>query len=117
MADSHIGDRVVLATWPNYDAANFDMFTDQTGAFTQINVFGSNEEMLANNCKWAEFGTFSYPRTITTYVEELIEPLDISKLPNYDAVHSDPCFADAGTVDGVLYARKLGHNRRSHWRQ
>ena len=108
MADSHIGDRVVLATWPNYhDAANFDMFTDQTGAFTQINVFGSNEEMLAKlqagGSGWDVFVPTNY--TITTYVEEeLIEPLDISKLPNYDASAFDPRFADAGTVDGVLYA-------------
>ncbi|MGA9411783.1 MAG: twin-arginine translocation signal domain-containing protein, partial [Roseobacter sp.] len=36
---SDIGDRVVLATWPNYhDQANFDMFTDKTGAFMQVNV-------------------------------------------------------------------------------
>ena len=30
---SDIGDRVVLATWPNYhDESNFEMFTDKTGA-------------------------------------------------------------------------------------
>jgi len=43
-----LGDRVVLATWPNYhDTANFDNFTDATGVYSQVNVFGSNEEMLA----------------------------------------------------------------------
>ncbi|MCB2139108.1 MAG: twin-arginine translocation signal domain-containing protein, partial [Rhodobacteraceae bacterium] len=43
-----IGDRVVLATWPNYhDPANFDAFTEATGAAVDVNVFGSNEEMLA----------------------------------------------------------------------
>ena len=48
-----IGDRVVLATWPNYhDTANFDAFTDATGAFVQVNVFGSNEEMLAKLQAW-----------------------------------------------------------------
>jgi len=107
-ADTHIGDRVVLATWPNYhDPANFDIFTDQTGAFIQMNVFGSNEEMLAKlqagGSGWDVFVPTNY--TITTYVaEELIEPLDISKLPNYDPSAFDPRFADAGTVDGVLYA-------------
>ncbi len=107
-AGSHIGDRVVLATWPNYhDQSNFDMFTDQTGAFMQVNVFGSNEEMLAKlqagGSGWDVFVPTNY--TITTYVEEgLIEPLDVSKLPNYDASAFDPRFADAGTVDGVLYA-------------
>jgi spermidine/putrescine transport system substrate-binding protein len=103
-----IGDQVVLATWPNYhDPANFDMFTEQLGAFVQVNVFGSNEEMLAKlqagGSGWDVFVPTNY--TITTYVgEDLIEPLDLSKLPNYDAAAFDPRFADAGTVDGVLYA-------------
>lgn len=107
-ADSHIGDRVVLATWPNYhDQANFDMFTDKTGAFMQVNVFGSNEEMLAKlqagGSGWDVYVPTNY--TITTYVEEgLIEPLDVSKLPNYDPAAFEARFADAGTVDGVLYA-------------
>lgn len=103
-----IGDRVVLATWPNYhDTANFDAFTDATGAFVQVNVFGSNEEMLAKlqagGSGWDVFVPTNY--TITTYVaEDLIEPLDVSKLSNYDAAAFDPRFADAGTVDGTLYA-------------
>ncbi len=107
-AGSHIGDRVVLATWPNYhDTANFDMFTDEMGAFVQVNVFGSNEEMLAKlqagGSGWDVYVPTNY--TITTYVaEDLIEPLDVSKLPNYDPDAFDPRFADAGTVDGVLYA-------------
>ncbi|WP_435138946.1 ABC transporter substrate-binding protein [Pseudopelagicola sp. nBUS_19] len=107
-ANSHIGDRVVLATWPNYhDQANFDMFTDKTGAFMQVNVFGSNEEMLAKlqagGSGWDVYVPTNY--TITTYVEEgLIEPLDVSKLPNYDPAAFEARFADAGTVDGVLYA-------------
>ena len=42
-AAGDIGDRVVLATWPNYhDAANFEAFTEATGAHVQVNVFGSN---------------------------------------------------------------------------
>ena len=43
-AAGSIGDSVVLATWPNYhDPANFDAFTEATGAAVQVNVFGSNE--------------------------------------------------------------------------
>lgn len=108
LAASHIGDRVVLATWPNYhDPENFEIFTDQTGAFTQVNVFGSNEEMLAKlqagGSGWDVYVPTNY--TITTYVDEgLIEPLDLSKLPNYDPSAFDPRFADAGIVDGVVYA-------------
>ncbi|NIV73705.1 MAG: twin-arginine translocation signal domain-containing protein, partial [Gammaproteobacteria bacterium] len=38
---AEIGDRVALATWPNYhDPANFEKFAEQTGARVQVNVFG-----------------------------------------------------------------------------
>ncbi|MGD9917415.1 MAG: PotD/PotF family extracellular solute-binding protein [Paenirhodobacter sp.] len=103
-----IGDRVVLATWPNYhDPDNFAIFQKDTGAAVQVNVFGSNEEMLAKlqagGSGWDVFVPTNY--TITTYVEAgLIEPLDLSKLPNYDAAAFEARFADAGTVDGKLYA-------------
>ena len=73
-----LGDRVVLATWPNYhDEANFAAFTKATGVNVQVNVFGSNEEMLAKlqagGSGWDVFVPTNY--TITTYVgEKLIEP-------------------------------------------
>ena len=105
---SDIGDRVILATWPNYhDVANFDAFTEATGANVQVNVFGSNEEMLAKlqagGSGWDVFVPTNY--TITTYVsEDLIDPLDLSKLPNFDTSAFDPRFSDAGSVDGTVYA-------------
>ncbi len=107
-AQGGIGNRVVLATWPNYhDPANFDAFTEATGAFVDVNVFGSNEEMLAKlqagGSGWDVFVPTNY--TITTYVSEgLIEPLDLSRLPNYDPAAFDPRFAGPGTVDGRIYA-------------
>ncbi|MEE4236979.1 MAG: PotD/PotF family extracellular solute-binding protein, partial [Anderseniella sp.] len=105
---ANIGDRVVLATWPNYhDQANFDAFAQQSGAAVQVNVFGSNEEMLAKlqagGSGWDVFVPTNY--TITTYVEQdLIEPLELSKLPNYQADAFDPRFSDAGSVNGSVYA-------------
>ncbi len=107
-AQGSIGDRVVMATWPNYhDAANFDAFREATGAAVDMNVFGSNEEMLAKlqagGSGWDVFVPTNY--TITTYVsEDLIEPLDLSRIPNYDAASFDPRFAGPGTVDGKVYA-------------
>jgi len=107
-AAGDIGDRVILATWPNYhDPDNFDAFTEATGAHVQVNVFGSNEEMLAKlqagATGWDVYVPTNY--TISTYVEEgLIEPLDTSKLPNYDASAFDARYAEAGSVDGTLYA-------------
>lgn len=107
-AAGDIGDRVILATWPNYhDEANFEKFTEATGAAVQVNVFGSNEEMLAKlqagGSGWDVFVPTNY--TITTYVaEDLIEPLELAKLPNYSADAFEPRFSDAGSVDGTLYA-------------
>lgn len=103
-----IGDRVSLATWPNYhDIANFEAFTAATGAAVEVSVFGSNEEMLAKlqagSTGWDVFVPTNY--TITTYVGEgLIQPIDTSRLPNFDASAFNPRFADPGTVDGQLYA-------------
>lgn len=108
LAQGSIGDRVVLATWPNYhDPANFEAFTAATGARVQVNVFGSNEEMLAKlqagGSGWDVFVPTNY--TITTYVDEaLIEPLDASRLPSYDAGAFDARFASPGIVEGTLYA-------------
>lgn len=107
-AQESIGDRVVLATWPNYqDPANLEAFTAATGAAVDMSVFGSNEEMLAKlqagGSGWDVFVPTNY--TITTYVsEDLIEPLDLSKIPNYDPASFDPRFAGPGTVDGKVYA-------------
>jgi len=107
-AANDIGDRVILATWPNYhDPANFEKFTEMTGAHVQVNVFGSNEEMLAKlqagGSGWDVFVPTNY--TITTYVgEDLIEPLELSKINNYEAGAFDPRFSDAGTVNGTVYA-------------
>ena len=69
-AAGNIGDRVAIATWPNYhDMSNFDTFAQQTGAKPQVNVFGSNEEMLAKlqagGTGWDVFVPTNY--TISTY--------------------------------------------------
>lgn len=103
-----IGDRVVLASWPNYhDPADFESFKAKTGAAVNLNVFGSNEEMLAKlqagGTGWDVFVPTNY--TISTYIQlGLIEPLDMSKIPNYDPASFDPRFAGPGTVDGKIYA-------------
>ena len=42
--------------------------------------------------------------TFTTYVElGLLEELDLSRIPNYDASTQNPKFAEASTVDGKVY--------------
>ena len=97
-----------LCTWPNYhNQSNLDQFTKDTGVPIQVTTFGSNEEMLAKlqagGTGWDVFVPTNY--TISTYVKlGLIDPLDLSKLPNFDPKTNDPRFTGEGTVDGKVYA-------------
>jgi spermidine/putrescine transport system substrate-binding protein len=99
---------VNLTTWPNYhNQANLDAFTANTGVKVNMTVFGSNEEMLAKlqagSTGWDVFVPTNY--TISTYKDlGLIEPIDLAKLPNYDASTQDKRFTEQGTIDGKVYA-------------
>lgn len=107
-AQGSIGDKVVIATWPNYhDPQDFEAFKEATGAAVDMNVFGSNEEMLAKlqagGTGWDVVVATNY--TIPIYVGEgIIEEIDLSRLPNYDATATDPRYANPGIVDGKRYA-------------
>ena len=107
-AAENLGDRMSIATWPNYhDPATFENFTKGTGVAVQVNVFGSNEEMLAKlqagGSGWSLYVPTNY--TISTYKKlDIIEPLDMSKLDNFDAKSEDARFTSEGTIDGVVYA-------------
>ncbi len=114
MAQGNIGDRVVIATWPNYhDPADLDAFRDATGCAVDMNVFGSNEEMLAKlqagGTGWDVVVATNY--TISTYAgEKIIEELDLSRIPNFDKSAFDPRFAEPGVIDGKTFAipRNIG---------
>ncbi|ACP21827.1 predicted PotD, Spermidine/putrescine-binding periplasmic protein PotD (plasmid) [Sinorhizobium fredii NGR234] len=103
-----LGTQMSIATWPNYhDPATFEAFKAATGVAVEVNVFGSNEEMLAKlqagGTGWDLFVPTNY--TISTYVKlGLIDELDMSKLPNYDASTENPRFTNEGIVDGKTYA-------------
>jgi spermidine/putrescine transport system substrate-binding protein len=107
-AHAALSGTVSLCTWPNYhNQANLDQFTKDTGVPIQVTTFGSNEEMLAKlqagGTGWDVFVPTNY--TISTYVKlGLIDPLDLSKLPNFDPKTNDPRFTGEGTVDGKIYA-------------
>lgn len=103
-----IGDRLGLATWPNYHSQeNLDNFANTTGARVAMSVFGSNEEMLAKlqagGSGWDVLVPTNY--TISTYVKlGLIEPLDLARIPNFDPSAFQEKFMAQGTVDGKVYA-------------
>lgn len=106
-AFGELGDRLVFSTWPNYhNQVNLDEFSKMTGVRIRVNAFGSNEEMLAKlqagATGWDVFVPTNY--TISNYVElGLIQEMDLSRLPNYDASANDPRFAGAATVNGKIY--------------
>ena len=108
-AFGNLGDRLVFSTWPNYhNQVNLDEFTKMTGVHIQMNAFGSNEEMLAKlqagATGWDVFVPTNY--TISNYVKlDLIQAMDLSRLPNYDGAANDPRFAGPATVNGK--ARRL----------
>ena len=67
-----LGTQMSLATWPNYhDPASFEAFTAKTGVAIEVNVFGSNEEMLAKlqagGTGWDLFVPTNY--TISTHAK------------------------------------------------
>ncbi|MBO9628161.1 MAG: spermidine/putrescine ABC transporter substrate-binding protein [Shinella sp.] len=103
-----LGSTMSLATWPNYhDPATFEAFTAATGVAVEVNVFGSNEEMLAKlqagGTGWDLFVPTNY--TISTYAGlDLIEPLDLAKVPNFNPKTQNTRFTNEGTVDGKVFA-------------
>ncbi len=106
-AFGELGDRLVFSTWPNYqNQVNLDEFSEVTGVNIQVNAFGSNEEMLAKlqagGTGWDVFVPTNY--TISNYVElDLIQELDLSRIPNYDASANNSRFAGPATIDGKVF--------------
>jgi spermidine/putrescine transport system substrate-binding protein len=103
-----LGTQMSIATWPNYhDPQTFENFKAKTGVAVEVNVFGSNEEMLAKlqagASGWSLFVPTNY--TISTYHKlGLIDELDLSKLPNFSTATENPRFTKEGKVDGKTYA-------------
>ncbi|MDB5525112.1 MAG: potD [Rhizobium sp.] len=103
-----IGTQMSIATWPNYhDPATFEAFTKKTGVAVEVNVFGSNEEMLAKlqagASGWDLFVPTNY--TISTYQKlGLIDALDLARLPNFSPSTENQRFTHEGTIEAKTYA-------------
>jgi spermidine/putrescine transport system substrate-binding protein len=93
-----LGDVLELTTWPNYhDPKTLDKFTELTGVTINVTVFGSNEEMLAKlqagGTGWDVLVPTNY--TFETYGKlGLLEALDLTKLPYFDAARFDNRFLE-----------------------
>lgn len=107
-AHAALSGTVNFTTWPSYFAQeNLDNFTKNTGVKINVAVFGSNEEMLAKlqagSTGWDVFVPTNY--TISTYKDlNLVQPLDLAKLPNYDQASQEQRFTAEGVIDGKVYA-------------
>jgi spermidine/putrescine transport system substrate-binding protein len=83
-----LGNELQLTTWPNYhDPATIERFTSLSGVSVNVNVFGSNEEMLAKlqagGTGWDVLVPTNY--TFETYGSlDLLEALELGKIPNFD---------------------------------
>jgi spermidine/putrescine transport system substrate-binding protein len=85
-ADSPLGKKVSIATWPNYhDPLTFEDFTARYSVEVDISILGSNEGMmkaLESGRTWDVIVPTQY--AIATYVErDMLEPLDLGRLPNF----------------------------------
>jgi len=93
-----LGKELYLTTWPNYHGPDtLQTFTDLTGVKVNLTIFGSNEEMLAKlqagGTGWDILVPTNY--TFETYgALKLLEPLDLAKLPRFDASRYEARFLE-----------------------
>ena len=85
----NLGDTLNLATWPNYHSQEvLDAFTANTGVAINVGVYGSTEEMEAKIRAGNSGIDVVLPSNYAIegwVADNLIEPLDYSKLPNFVA--------------------------------
>ena len=109
-----LGTELFLTTWPNYhDPKTIQQFTDLTGVKVELTIFGSNEEMLAKlqagGTGWDVLVPTNY--TFETYGKlGLLEPLDLTKIPRFDAARYEQRFLEPGIYPAGSGTR-LGINK------
>jgi spermidine/putrescine transport system substrate-binding protein len=127
-----IGDKLTLATWPNYDdPAVIQRFTEQTGVQVNVQVFGSTEEMEAllragnSGIDLAVPSQYAIPGWISG---GLIQPLDYDKIgvdlsgwnnavvnQEFDPENKYTIPKHWGTT-GMIYSTELGHEPKT-WKE
>ena len=104
-----IGGELKFIGWEGYDALDIlkEWYTENS-----INVnstyIGNNEEMFTK-LKTAGPGTYDiatpYDGAVPTWIEnDLLEPIDLSKIPNYEKLYEDFKQMDSIKKDGKVYA-------------
>jgi spermidine/putrescine transport system substrate-binding protein len=95
---ANLGTELSLATWPNYHSQEvLDAFTANTGVAINVGVYGSTEEMEAKIRAGNSGIDVVVPSNyaIEGWVKDnLIEPLDYTKLPNFNRADWNDRFMD-----------------------
>lgn len=93
-----LGDSLTLATWPNYHNQEvLDAFTANTGVAINVAVYGSTEEMEAKIRAGNSGIDVVVPSNYAIegwVADNLIEPIDYAKLPNFVREDWNPLFMD-----------------------
>lgn len=99
--------KLKIATWPEYHSQeNLAQFTKQTGIEIELQIFGSNEEMLAQIIYGiADFDVMVATNyTIDIYAQlGLIHNLDINDFPYYDQKEQNSRMNQQGIVNDIVY--------------
>lgn len=103
---SPLGKKVTLATWPNYhDPQTFEDFTARYGVEVDVSIIGSNEGMmraLESGRVWDIIVPTQY--AIAPYFQrDMLEPLDLRRLPNFDLNSHADRFLKPGVRAGAIY--------------
>ncbi len=105
-----LGTQMSIATWPNYhDPATFETFQAGRPALPSRSTSSVRTRKCSPSCRpAAPAGRCSCrptTRSRPTHKLGLIDELDLSKLPNFDAGDREAArFTNEGTIDGKTYA-------------
>ncbi len=107
-ASAALGDTLTLATWPNYHSQEvLDAFTAATGVAINVAVYGSTEEMEAKLRAGNSGIDVVVPSNyaIEGWVKDnLIEPIDYAKLPDFVKADWNALFMDQAFDKGNTHS-------------
>jgi spermidine/putrescine transport system substrate-binding protein len=107
-ASAALGDSLTLATWPNYHSQEvLDAFTAETGVAINVAVYGSTEEMEAKLRAGNSGIDVVLPSNYAIegwVADNLIEPIDYGKLPDFVVADWNPLFMDQAFDKGNTHS-------------
>jgi spermidine/putrescine transport system substrate-binding protein len=107
-ASAALGDALTLATWPNYHSQDvLDAFTADTGVAINVAVYGSTEEMEAKIRAGNSGIDVVVPSNYAIegwVADNLIEPIDYAKLPDFVKADWNALFMDQAFDKGNTHS-------------